>query len=1677
MFKTNIKVLGVILAFFFFSNLILHAENNDLLFYASFDKGFNADVAKGGNPVAMKPSFLRLVPGIKGKAVLVKGAKDIVQYSGAGCVNGAQGTFIVWVKPIDWTPSTKNFVFFAGASAVSGSDRHDLWMFKNWKTSNIQFLARKRNTKKGTSAFAKAQSMWKTGSWHQLAISWNGKLYKYYIDGKEEAVRGGPEMPDIGWDKIKVGFFGGSWPSIGNEATAIDELRIWKNQLSAEEISTEYNKMRGVLKKQTEFKTLSLKERASFYVPFDNSLDNISEFKGNRPAKIRGGSGQTEYIPGVIKKAVILNGPEKLRVHYSMAKKIKSPSGTCSIWVKPVDWNSSDKKMQFFVSFFSKNSRVFLYRTKNKNSLSLVFQNTKNTKQTATVEKQIDWVKGKWYNLTFTWDKIGYALYINGEIAGTRSAVEVSNIWKDLYVGTSMPSWGNSVISTGKTAFDQWVILPYVMSDNEIKKQYVETIMGKPELKDLFVAAQLERDFKAKNNLAQKDRGCYVLTSSFANYRNNYSDKLLDGKANSVWKAKDTEPSQWIELHWPTPVKMNKIVLIRDPECKIVDYKIKARIEDKWVDVKQSKVNTGSTKVEIKFPVTDTNVLRVYLNKGKELSLAEIEAYGPLEPSTEGNRAYWTANYVWYPEARNAYIANSPRYFRKEFDIKEMNFKNAYVQSRSNDGYIIYINGHKVSSGSTIIKPSEVTKYLKKGVNVIAAIAELRSNPGRWGFGEFLTELSINYPGESKRIGTDKSWKSFDKKVSDWNNVGFDDSSWKNVASFGPPPSGPWGDIPYSYTAVRESVPIKGIKIEPANAKPGQKVRVSMTLQPKLPVGRDYFFVYQIGEKIIDERMGSWVIAKGTFKPKVGTSKSGKTPVVISTELYLPEYTPGGKLPVRVEAFDYKTGIQLDFVNNGKKTDLLGYINVAKRPSKKPLSELATAKVSFPNNQSAFEINGKIYPPYYWKNHWITNPSRYYYENKGGINIFHFTLHGHIVDAESKKEESRKHYFGVLDQQLDHFVRTCPDSWIMLQVDLRPTSPWLKENPDERLINAFGQKGPVCYASKKYMNDSLEAMDAFFNYFKDKPYYNRIVMIQPLSLGKMDSGLGGCGMNRFQTDRSKLTVGDYNPQAIEMFRDFLRKKYKNSVKALRAAWKKPAITFATAFPHLKELVAESADGGAFRDPSKGCMPFDYAEFLPHILSNWYKIMAAKIKKETNRRTMVFIHYGYILTQLRAYNTPGDVWNNNDYDFSELLECDDIDGYIGAPDYSNRMAEHSYMLYFPFSSIRLHKKLYTPDGDYRTFVAKPTMFGRHRGTRESRAILQRDIGGGICRNIGSWLSDMSNGAFGTRSAHPWFTEESISKTIREMMQLYRKSIDVGYQKSSEVALIFSTDQPHFSDLYHSTTMLNNLIGQTYFKEIGKLGAPYDIYMLDDLRHPDMKDYKLYIVFNPFYLKEKDRQALENLKKDGKTILWLYAPDYIDKENGLVTENISKITGINVKKKAGKEHMWANVTDTSHPITSYVRKNHNIRVVDFSYPISAKMYPKEFSPVFYVDDSKAKVLARYKNDNKAALAVRDFGNWKSVYCAVPRLDKKMLRGIAKYAGVNIYVEDNMNVDANRNFVVISNDYKKDKDITVNLPSISNVSDALTGESIAKNVKAFKTNIPKCNTKLFFIEPLSK
>ena len=135
-------------------------------------------------------------------------------------------------------------------------------------------------------------------------------------------------------------------------------------------------------------------------------------------------------------------------------------------------------------------------------------------------------------------------------------------------------------------------------------------------------------------------------------------------------------------------------------------------------------------------------------------------------------------------------------------------------------------------------------------------------------------------------------------------------------------------------------------------------------------------------------------------------------------------------------------------------------------------------------------------------------------------------------------------------------------------------------------------------------------------------------------------------------------------------------------------------------------------------------------------------------------------------------------------------------------------------------------------------------------------------------------------------------------------------------------------------------------------------------------------------NQYDMSDKTKKLIEEkCKKSGKTVLWLYAPDYAN--NGdLDVSNISKISQINIS-----------VSNDDNGGLVYNNAAYN-------YKISA--------PYFYVDDTNSIPLANFENGNIAA-AYKEVDDYKSIYVATANLPSALLTDIARLAGVFVYSEN--------------------------------------------------------------------
>ncbi|MFH1922563.1 MAG: hypothetical protein ABIP48_22095, partial [Planctomycetota bacterium] len=847
------------------------------------------------------------------------------------------------------------------------------------------------------------------------------------------------------------------------------------------------------------------------------------------------------------------------------------------------------------------------------------------------------------------------------------------------------------------------------------------------------------------------------------------------------------------------------------------------------------------------------------------------------------------------------------------------------------------------------------------------------------------------------------------------------------------------------------------------------EVTVEIGLRAAEKLSHDYAFLLKIGDEPEEPGWSDFSIAKSLTAPETPTSQwTPGREALLTFHAYLGKYAPDGLTSVRLRGFDRQRESNLDILDvGGASVEDVAKLHIRRFAEKTgPFPGGAVAR--FDRGSAILEIGGEKTPPAAWT---FTAPSfdRYHDYSQAGIHLYHVKTNPLSYDDT---EEMLKRTCRHLDQRIEAVLRVDARAAFLVHFDLRPSGDWLKRNPEERLATAFGQLGPVSFSSARYSEGVHRFLGQLFAHLREQPYYDHIAGYLPMACGAPDSAMGGVEDNVFQKDRAKLSFGDHNPQAVREFQEWLKVKYAGSQTKLREAWQDPGISFDSARPKIAEMAGEGVDGGVFRDPLASAAPFDYAEWLSGVMGRFYSRVIDTVKREAQRPVIVGTYYGYNVAHLRGYNSPGPWLQNNNFDLHERLQDPNWDFFAAPTPYGNRRAGTAYYTSFTYDSLSLHEKLLIGEHDHRTFVAGPTTYGRLRSDRETEAVLKRDLAGTIIDGAGYWFADWSR--TGGRNGVGFFMDPGILDTIEKTRQIHQAALERPRRSVAEIAVFTSGETMRYHDVYRAAPIYHNLIAHTLWDAMGKIGAPYDAYMLEDLSHESVrKSYKLYVFLNTFFLRPEDREAINRLKCDGKTLLFFYAPGYVSRASGLKESNIQTTTGIAVSRKPGNELMQYQVTNTEHAITRGLPEGASCKFQPFGYAISRELHPPELAPVFFVEDPAATVLGTYP-DGTAALAVKEMPGWKSVYSAVPRMDATLLRGLARYAGVHLYCDRDLVMKVDNRLLMLHNGYEGDLQLEISLPEESRVEDAYTGDLITPNGRSFPASLPKITTRLYWLRP---
>lgn len=982
---------------------------------------------------------------------------------------------------------------------------------------------------------------------------------------------------------------------------------------------------------------------------------------------------------------------------------------------------------------------------------------------------------------------------------------------------------------------------------------------------------------------------------------------------------------------------------------KKIGYNIKSSSEWQIFDASGITLLPSTMKVAFCFTI---------LSNVEEVTLLDNFYFGKKELKNKMEISSWKGE--WIQPVGKAFIPDE-MFFRKSFELKENPVFGQLGITADNKLRAIYVNGQKLELGRYAgdyqsVDVMDISKQLKKGLNVLAVDAKNNDGPGG-----LLAEAAIELADGSKAvIHSDRTFRVATKSVPGWEQPDFNDTGWPLAWSHGKPEDSLWGAIKHPNLDRLKAVEIKDYTAADT-VTPGEKTTVRFNLKPEVES-------FACALKL-ELPSGAFTLWRNHFT----NLKSGDS-FAVAAEVNIPDFIKSGNACKIILTSD-------DVRIEGKHAKLVKIVNNESIKSK------STASVLIKDQTPMLMLNDK---PFEITHHWTGTTGRITEERLGNCRENNLHLYwGAMVSGWGWREDGNFD-FRALDEFCLKLLEIDPDAQILLMLGVDSfhnpeMRSWEAIYPEELVADEKGNtkftmhfrpnSSAPSWASKIWLEDQKNNMRKIIRHIKDSSYASRIIGYMPVSgmgfewvyWGGHDGG-GGPG---------KIFL-DYSKPFKTGFHEYLQKKY-GTIDKLNSAYNSKSADFnQVALPGVVER--EKDDYYSFIDPAKNMRLIDFRAYISRLTADVILALGEVVKAETDNSKLFGTFYGY------THNTANSGWcESGHFDLGRVLNSDKVDFLTHLIRYDNRMAGQESGFMAPESSFLLHKKTAIAQLDVRTHRAPADgadgAYSRCKNLQESLAVVKRDFSNCLISGVG-----FEYGYFG----NAWDTgDRRIMEVIGRCRDIEKEMQDKGCLKmdgQSSIAVITDDISTYYTI---QKSELHQQLVNSQLPKLNHTGTGVDTFLLQDL--PLMPEYKCYLFLNVFNITEVQEKFInEKLKRDNKTLVWVYAPGIIDRDK-LNPERIAKIVGIDLEFVDQAVTPQVAFNNYQHPLTKDLKKG-------ATYSSSGKIGP------FFVP-LNGTTLGIHPESGRPALAVREFGNWTSIYSAFPGLNAEFLQAIAKYAKVHV------------------------------------------------------------------------
>ncbi len=495
-----------------------------------------------------------------------------------------------------------------------------------------------------------------------------------------------------------------------------------------------------------------------------------------------------------------------------------------------------------------------------------------------------------------------------------------------------------------------------------------------------------------------------------------------------------------------------------------------------------------------------------------------------------------------------------------------------------------------------------------------------------------------------------------------------------------------------------------------------------------------------------------------------------------------------------------------------------------------------TTKLCRENGVLKIRIDDQVYEPLSFKSFRPTerNISDFH---KAGLRLFTILssgLHSILGVPYSLYGESwlgvGEYDFSVIDKQIDLFIKSAPEGYFALMIQLDTRDWWLQSH--ENYPNSFTHLSQMA-SDSAWRRAAGDYMQAVLTHVEEK-YGERMFGYFLL-----------CGTT------------------TEWFSD---RDYEATHPLKEAAYRRYTGDDGVSIPREEALVLPK-DISFVEDENVR----RYRQFHAEQTADTILYFAARAQEILRHNKLLGLYFGYL------FELGGPrLWNAGHLAYEKVFESPDIDMISSPSSYGYRGKDATSAFMVTYKTLDIHDKLYYLEFDHITHVAPSHVDGflipggndKCKDQTETLNLMERDFLLCVANGASLWWFDMFEG---------WFYSDEMMEAIRKMIELSKVIGKLPRESAAEIAVIASGESLY--GVSKNAGINDKLLGAQR-NGLARMGAPYDVYTQGDLSQIDFTPYKLVIFLDAFTLDEGGEGVVSSLKEAGKTLLWLYAPGYGD-----------------------------------------------------------------------------------------------------------------------------------------------------------------------------------------------------